>query len=203
MGLSRRAYAAHRGVSEAAVRKALATGRITLEPDGTIDPEKADAQWDSQTDPAKQRGKHSQRLSVETAAATASVKKPEAGTKPVPQAAIDAVNDTLRDTGAAEPGEGGQVSFLRARMANEVLKAQTARVRLQKMKGELVDRAKATTMVFDLARRERDAWLNWPPRVAANMAAELGVDAHAMEQVLDKYLRQHLSELAEVKIELR
>jgi hypothetical protein len=203
--MSRRAYAAHRGVSDTAVRKAIATGRITLEPDGTIDPVKADAQWDAQTDPAKQRGVHSRELGSQTAAGTAAAKA-QAGTKPVPQAAIDAVNDTLRGEAGAdapEPGEGGQVSFLRARMANEVLKAQTARVRLQKMKGELVDRAKATSTVFDLARRERDAWLNWPPRVAANMAAELGVDAHAMEQVLDKYLRQHLSELAEVKIELR
>ena len=52
-------------------------------------------------------------------------------------------------------------------------------------------------MVFDRARRERDAWLNWPPRVAANMAAELGVDAHRMEQVLDIYLRAHLTEMAE------
>ena len=59
-------------------------------------------------------------------------------------------------------------------MANKVLKAQTARVRLQKMKGEVVDRARATAMVFDLARRERDAWLHWPPWVAANIVAELG-----------------------------
>jgi hypothetical protein len=39
--------------------------------------------------------------------------------------------------------------------------------------------------------------------VAANIAAELGVYAHRMEQVLDMYLRQHLKEMAEVKIELR
>ncbi len=67
----------------------------------------------------------------------------------------------------------------------------------------MIDRARATAMVVDLARRERDAWPNWPPRVAANMAAEQGVDAHRMEQVLDIYLRQHLTEMAEVKIELR
>ncbi|MBU3029699.1 IS66 family insertion sequence element accessory protein TnpB [Paracoccus marinaquae] len=89
------------------------------------------------------------------------------------------------------------------RVANEVLKAQTAKVKLARMKGELVDRARTTTMVFDLARRERDAWQNWPARVAANMAADLGVDAHRMEQVLDNYLRQHLADLAEVKIDLR
>lgn len=205
MGLSRRAYAQHRGVSHTAVRKAIASGRITLEPDGTIDPAKADAQWDSQTDPAKVRGAASVDLGRDTATATAAAGGTPAGqTKAVPKAALDAVQDTLRETGQEAPeGEGGQVSFLRARMANEVLKAQTARVRLQKMKGELVDRAKATAMVFDLARRERDAWLNWPPRVAANMAAELDLDAHLMEQVLDRFLREHLAELAEIKIELR
>tara|TARA_R110002167_G_scaffold86987_1_gene235320 strand:+ start:15324 stop:15905 length:582 start_codon:yes stop_codon:yes gene_type:complete len=191
-----------RGVSEAAVRKAIATGRITTLPDGTIDPDRADAEWGTQTDPAKQRGMHARQMGAETAAGTARA----AATKPVPQAALKAVADTLRDAGT-DPGSpdatGGEVSFLRARMANEVLKAQTAKVRLEKMKAEVIDRARATAMVFDLARRERDAWLNWPPRVAANMAAELGVDAHRMEQVLDTYLRAHLAEMAEVKIELR
>ncbi len=129
------------------------------------------------------------------------------GTKPVPKAAVEAVNETLRENGQepdTDPVGGGQeVSFMRARMANEVLKAQTAKVRLQKLKGEVVDRSRAAAYVFDLARRERDAWMNWPPRVAANMAAELGVDAHHLEQVLERYLRAHLSELAEVKVELR
>jgi len=177
MGLSRRAYARHRGVAESAVRKAIATGRITLEKGGTIDPVKADRQWDLQTDPMKRHPSG----------------------KPVPRAAIKAVDDTLREAGTTAPG--GEMSFLRARMANEVLKAQTARLRLQKMKGELVDRAKATALVFDLARRERDAWMNWPPRVAADMAAELGVEAHLMEQVLEHHLRRHLAELAEIEIE--
>ncbi|MDO5623048.1 MAG: elements of external origin [Paracoccus sp. (in: a-proteobacteria)] len=199
MGISRRQYASHRGVSEAAVRKAIASGRITPEPDGSIDAARADAEWARQTDPAKQRGVHAQALGVRSAASAR-----VAATKPVPKAAIDAVNATLDDASSGDPAGGaGEVSFLRARMANEVLKAQTAKVRLQKMKAELVDRARATTMVFDLARRERDAWLNWPPRVAANMAAELGTDPHAMEQILDKYLRSHLAEMAEVRLELR
>lgn len=202
MGLSIRAYAQHRaaqglpGASHTAVRKAIQTGRISQEPDGTLDPVRADAQWAGQTDPAKQRG-----------AGSAAVSGPRVGrvaTKPVPQAAIDAVHDTLRDTGVdPEPEAGGQVSFMRARMANEVLKAQLQKERLKRERGEVVDRARATTLVFDLARRERDAWIGWPPRVAANLAAELGVDAHTLEQVLDRYLREHLALLSEVKIELR
>ncbi len=50
MGLSRRAYAALRGVHESAVRKTIASGRITTEADGTIDAAKADGMWDASTD---------------------------------------------------------------------------------------------------------------------------------------------------------
>ena len=42
MGLSIRAYARHRGVSDTAVHKAIRAGRITPEPDGTIDADRAD-----------------------------------------------------------------------------------------------------------------------------------------------------------------
>ena len=53
MGLSIRAYAKHRGISHTAVRKAVEAGRIPQEPDGSIDPVKADAAWAANTDPAE------------------------------------------------------------------------------------------------------------------------------------------------------
>ena len=55
MGLSIRAYAKHRGVSDRAVRKALESGRIEKDEQGLIDPEKADTAWEKHTDPAMQR----------------------------------------------------------------------------------------------------------------------------------------------------
>ena len=79
MGLSRRAYAALRGVHESAVRQAIATGRITLEADGTIDAAKADAMWDASTDPAKQRGAHARDLGRGTAAANEAAAGTNAG----------------------------------------------------------------------------------------------------------------------------
>jgi hypothetical protein len=87
--------------------------------------------------------------------------------------------------------------------ANEVLKAQERRVRLQRMKGELVDRAKAVAQVFKLAREERGAWVNWPAPVAAMIAAELEVDPHQAHTVLERHVRDHLAELAEVRANLR
>jgi hypothetical protein len=44
-GVSRRAYARLHGVSEGAVRKAIAAGKIPVMPDGLIDPAVADTAW--------------------------------------------------------------------------------------------------------------------------------------------------------------
>jgi hypothetical protein len=54
-------------------------------------------------------------------------------------------------------GAGG-TTFLQANTANEVLKVQERRLKLQQMKGDLVDRSRVTALVFRLAREERDAW---------------------------------------------
>jgi hypothetical protein len=56
---------------------------------------------------------------------------------------------------------------------------------------------------FRLARDERGAWVNWPARVAAMMAGELEVDAHKLHTVLERHVREHLGELAEVRPNLR
>jgi len=53
MELSLRAYAKHRGVTEAAVRKAISQGRINKGKNGKINPEKADKEWNKNTDPAQ------------------------------------------------------------------------------------------------------------------------------------------------------
>lgn len=83
-----------------------------------------------------------------------------------------------------------------------MLKARLRRMELQQKEGELVDRARATALVFRLARQERDVWLGWPARVAALMAAELGVE-HALQTVLESHVREHLASLAEVRCEFR
>ncbi|MGH8567422.1 MAG: elements of external origin [Gammaproteobacteria bacterium] len=168
MGISIRAYARARGVSDAAVRKAIKSGRITPEPDGTIEPGRADREWRRNTDSVQQRGRQ----------------------RPVPNEAIAAVREAVGETPS-----GGGTTFLQARTANEVLKAQTNKVRLARLKGELVDRAQAIGHVFTLARAERDAWLNWPSRISAQISAELRVDPHALHVLLEREIRRHLEEL--------
>jgi hypothetical protein len=190
---SNRELARRIGVSETAVRRAERAGRIRREPDGSWDLAKVQAAWSDNTDQAQQR--------PTAGAKPRTPKRPRAALKPVPEAAVGAVRDTLREHG--EPVSAGGMTFMQARTANEVLKAQERRLRLQQMKGELVDRAKAVAQVFRLARDERDAWVNWPARVAAMIAADLEVDPHQAHTVLERHVRDHLAELAEIRPNLR
>jgi hypothetical protein len=118
----------------------------------------------------------------------------------VPEAAVGSVRETLKEQGLPA---GGNVTFVQARTAHEIAKAHLARLKLQERRGELIDRARATALVFRLAREERDAWANWPARTSALMAAALGVDAHAMQTLLETHVRAHLGELAELRPEFR
>lgn len=171
MGISIRAYARHRGVTDTAVHKAIRTGRITPEEDGTIDVDRADREWARNSE------------------------APKAGTRA--RAVKAAVPESSADAPAGLPVGGA--SLLQARTVNEVVKAQTNKVRLARLKGELVDRNQAIAHVFKLARSERDAWLNWPARISAQMAARLDVDPHAMHIALEASVREHLQELGELR----
>ena len=182
VGVSIREYARQRGISDAAVRKALKQGRITAEADGTIDVERADRDWLSNTAPASRKPR--------TVRA--------AKTKPVPAAAVKAVEETLEESGSSVSGE---LNYMQVKTASEVLKVQEGKIRLAKLKGDLIEQDKAVALVFRLAREERDAWVNWPARVAAMMAAELGTQTAVMQKVLEAHVRAHLDELAEPRIE--
>ena len=195
-GLSERQYAARVGLSRGAIQKAKDAGRLVLHADGSIDAAASDKRRAAMTDPSKSRA------APQTPSAA-----PKSKLKPVPEAAVASVGDTLREEGLAAPITSGGTTFLQAKTANEVLKAQERRIRLQKLKGELIDRARAETLMFRLAREERDAWVTWPARVAALMASELAavlgedvtVEAAQMQKVLEAHVRAQLDSLAEIR----
>jgi hypothetical protein len=92
-------------VSDTAVHKAIRTGRITPQPDGAIDPARADEDWSRNTEtphPGTRQGAVKARVA-------------EAG---------DEASPLLRTGGA---------SLLQARTVNEVVKAQTNKVRLARL----------------------------------------------------------------------
>jgi hypothetical protein len=175
---SQREVARRLGVSHTALQKAQRAGRITPEPDGGWDVDKVRVRLAESSDPVRK-----------TAAFVAPPPRPAVA--PVPPAPAP---DPL-------PRVAGN-TFHDARTANEVLKAQERRLRLDERRGKLVDKARALLLVHRLAKEERDAILAWPARVAAEMAAELGVDAHRLQTMMDARLRQHLAARHDVRVQV-
>ena len=180
---SQREVARRLGISHTALQKAQRAGRIAPEADGAWDIEKVRARLADSSDPTRK---------------TATL------VPPVPSIAVRAVAPpppVAASHTAPDPlPRAAQNTFHDARTANEVLKAQERRLRLDERKGKLVDKARALLLVHRLAKEERDAILAWPARVAAEMAAELGVDAHRLQTMMDTRLREHLAARHDVRV---
>ncbi|WP_127110211.1 hypothetical protein [Pararhodobacter zhoushanensis] len=186
-GMSERAYAAHSGLSRGAVQKARRNGRLVLFADGSINAAASDARRGAMTDPDQQirsRG------------------------------GLGSSSDSLGLGGNNVSGPGETSSYLKARTALTVYQAQERQLSIQKKKGVLVDRARAETLVFRLARQERDVWVTWPTRVAALMAAQLSAEMEKasgapvtletaiLQRVLETHVREQLDALADLRVSL-
>ena len=100
------------------------------------------------------------------------------------------------------PAVNGKPSFAKIKTAHELYKAQLTQLALQEKKGQLINKDQVKAQVYKLGRQVRDSWMNWPARVSATMAAELGVDEHALHQALERYVREHLNDIGEGKLNL-
>ena len=167
MGVSIRSYARQRGVSEGAVRKAIKAGRIQKEADGSIDPVKADAAWDRNTNPAQQRQQTVPEKGLEEA--------------PVPS------QPNVEKRGSAVP------AYQTSRAVRETYAAKMAKLDFEERSGKLVQADEVQVAAFNAARQVRDRLFCIPPRLAAVLAAES--DAHAVEQILQQELRDALEVL--------
>ena len=193
-GLSERAYAEHAGLSRGAVQKARKNGRLVLFADGSINAAASDARRSAMTDPDQQMRS---RGGFGAGGDGGSVSGAGIG----------------GGTGSAS-GPGDSTSYLKARTALTVYQAQERQLAIQKKKGVLVDRARAETLVFRLARQERDTWVTWPTRVAALMAAQLSaemekasgspvlIETAILQRVLETHVREQLDALADLRVSL-
>lgn len=99
--------------------------------------------------------------------------------------------------GGTDQGKG--TTYVQAKVANEVIKVQKSKVQLEKLKDSLVDRDKALGHVFRLWQDERDSWLDWPQKAAAELSDELGVAQQTLCNLLAEGVNDHLSEMGEIQ----
>lgn len=180
MGLSIRAYAQHRGVSHTAVAKAIKAGRISKEPDGTIDPAKADTQWERNTLPSQTLDNGASKLTqkVATPAVSTPVSSREA------QAPLE--------TRAAAP------DYQTSRAIREAYAARLAKLEFEERTGKLLNADEVKVKQFNLARLLRDRIQQIPRKVAPQIVAAVVVqpDQRVVEDLLMEAIREALEELS-------
>jgi len=180
MGLSIRAYAQHRGVSHTAVAKAIKAGRISKEPDGTIDPAKADTQWERNTLP-------SQSLDTGAIKLTQKVATPAVST----QVSSREVQASL-ETRTAAP------DYQTSRAIREAYAARLAKLEFEERTGKLLNADEVKVKHFNLARLLRDRIQQIPRKLAPQIVAAVVVqpDQRLVEDLLMEAIREALEELS-------
>jgi hypothetical protein len=124
---------------------------------------------------------------------------PEAANRTWPPSAPSVKHDVPGS--AAIPGFD-PLALERARAAKTAIEAERAALELRRRQGELVDRALGERLVFAFGRRQRDAWLAWPARIGAELAAALGIDGAALVVQLEAYVARQLEELSGERFDL-
>ena len=146
MGVSIRAYARTRGRAESAVRKASATKRITPNPDGTIDQERADQEW-AQNTFAGQTLHQAARPQVASRSGT----PPPRGVSSMPS--------------PPEVSSDPVTAYLRARAVTETYKARTAQLEYEERAGKLIPATKAGEHASSFSNIARDQVSAWADRL--------------------------------------
>jgi hypothetical protein len=165
-------YARRRGVSRAAITKAIKSGRITPI-DGRIDPDVADIQW---------------------ARNTSTARAPVAGPAPAAAAASIAPRASVRVTRLNDGDEDEPATLLESRARREAALAELAELELSEKRGELVSAAAIERAMATKIMSVRESLDTLADRITPLLAAE--TDPDKVYKLLRGEIRQVLSQLS-------
>jgi len=189
LGVSQRAYARHRRCTHRAVQKAVASGRIPVLADGSIDIEAADRAWSSNTDESK---------SSNTVSGEPHHRRP-AGGPPVPAGTQTGPRSQVNGTSAGGQTDAERTQsttaagYTAARALRETFAARRERLKYEREAGQSVSVDEVKDAAFATARRVRDLLLALPDRVSPVLAAT--DDATKCHAILTDEIRRTLEEL--------
>lgn len=176
--VSIREYARRRGVSHTAVQKAIKSQRLSraVVRNGNtvgIDPEIADAEWiQGQKEILKDQ-------------------IPSSESKPKPRTERPPPSE---EVSSGPPIDKVSSTYAQSRAAREAYAARLAKLDFEQKSGKLVDAEAVRNEAFKSARIVRDALMNIPDRIAAELAAETNI--FKIHSRLTEELRKSLESLS-------
>jgi hypothetical protein len=90
-----------------------------------------------------------------------------------------------------------ETAFGRLSLARLALKVEAHRLALDHRRGRLVDVALADARIDEIAAGMRDAVLNWPARIAGEVAAALDAEPHLVQTLLQEHVAMLLNDVAD------
>lgn len=179
-------YAQHSGVDRKTIGRWIKAGRFIVMDGDLIDVEASDAALKKNRDGKDPR------------ASNAKKKKTPAVIDEKTPAVIDDGDDEIEDTARKIIlTEGADLTREEAARVRENYMALLAKLQYEKDSGQTIELVAAEEILFNAFRQQRDAWMNWPSRVAPLMAADLDVPADRMTEVLIEHVHKHISVLGE------
>ncbi|EKN3946572.1 TPA: hypothetical protein U5D97_003670 [Yersinia enterocolitica] len=172
-------YAKHAGVDRKTVSRWIKAGKYIVLDGDLVNVEESDKAVATLRDSKDPRTKN------------ASKKRP---VKVTASDIDDSTDETIKEIMLANGVEWTREEAARVK---ENYLALLTKLEFEKEDGQLVELTVAEGILFDAFRAQRDAWMNWPSRVAPLMAADLDVPADRMTEVLLEYVHKHISGLGE------
>jgi hypothetical protein len=201
--LTRPQYAKRIGVNPATVWKWTQTGRITLGPDGLIDPEEADRQRAATESPLARHQTRKRQFEERRARMAAELAAAQAQGAPEDDAMPEDQPERAEPTAAAPRAPGGFSTHEELGLALKLetyrlqkAKAEQANLELDRAAGLLVERSEVEYLLQDLAATLHSKLDGLAVQLAPALAAHRG-DVSAMQGELEGRIRDLLAELAQ------
>lgn len=179
--ISGREFAKRAGCDVKQVQRAIKSGRLSVDEDKLLDASQLNSGWRKPIRTSK---------NVEdTLKVSSQVSSPKVSSSDEDETPAQIAERLVRELGAT-------FNLAQAIQIKENFNARLKQLEYEQKSGLLIELAVAESAMFDCARQQRDSWLNWPTRVAPLIAAQLGVEADKMTEILTAYVHEHITKLA-------
>lgn len=183
--VTQREFARLAGCDEKQVRRAIASGKLKPDADGRLNPDLVSSGW---------------RKPIRSSKVVADSADKSKLSAPRTVRAAPVVDEHDSPTEAAAKlvlALGAEHELAEAIRIKENFNALLKQLEYEQKSGSLIDLAIARTVLFDAARAARDSWMNWPMRVGPKIAADLGLEADRVTEVLMEHVHTQIADLGE------
>jgi hypothetical protein len=177
------------GRAKSGLHKLAKNGQIPQLSNGRYDLAAVQKALDSNLDPSRRKRSQGEQKAVHSdEQVNKKISEPEDAKRAV---------SLIRQVLESESAYGGVIDFNAARTAELIVKTHQRWLEVEMQAKRLVDVQVVEELAFKFAREYRDCLMNWPSQIGAMLAFEIGSDPVRTIIALEKYIRQHLTEISD------